>query len=197
MARVCECVPAGGGAGQGGGGAVCVDACARVRGCAGAFQTASKQIERNPASGWFNVFKRDGKWVGEVRSRGVYLRTSGHAEAWRAAAELEWLLDRWCREHGAWAAAEAVCMLRHHACGRVCAGVARSELVSNLPQLRAAGHVDAEGRLVVPVLVVRLRTLPAPRLGAPQPLVRVRPSCRRWLRGAPTRRCVAWVRRCR
>jgi hypothetical protein len=56
---------------------------------------------------------------------------------------------------------------------RVCAGVPRSELVSNLPQLQAAGHVDAEGRLVVPVAVRRLPKLPAPRSGAPAPLVRL------------------------
>jgi hypothetical protein len=47
--------------------------------------------------------------------------------------------------------------------------------VSNLPQLQAAGHVDAEGRLVKPVVVRRLCALPAPRLGAPKPLVRLQP----------------------
>jgi hypothetical protein len=82
-------------------------------------------------------------------------------------------------------------------CGRVGAGIARSELVSNLPQLQAAGHVDAEGRLVKPVVVRRLRTLPAPRRGAPAPLVRVWLRCRRCHRGRPTRRCVVWVHRCR
>jgi hypothetical protein len=69
--------------------------------------------------------------------------------------------------------------------------------VSNLPQLQAAGHVDAVGRLVKPVVVRRLRTLPAPRLGAPKPLVRVQLRCRCCARGAPTRRCVVWVSRCR
>jgi hypothetical protein len=69
--------------------------------------------------------------------------------------------------------------------------------VSNLPQLQAAGHADAEGRLVKAVVVRRLPTLPAPRRGAPAPLVRVRLRCRRCVSGAPTRRCVLWVRRCR
>jgi hypothetical protein len=82
-------------------------------GCAGAFQTATHQIERNPASGWFNVYKRNGKWVGVVIARGVYLRTSPHAEAWRAAVELEWLLDRWCREHGACVRSGAACTRWH------------------------------------------------------------------------------------
>jgi hypothetical protein len=92
-----------------------------VCGCAGAFLIPGQgQVHRNPACSWFNVYKRDGKWVGVVRARGVRLRTSGHAEAWRAAVELEWLLDRWCREHGAcrsvlW----AVCSAWHFACGRV------------------------------------------------------------------------------
>jgi hypothetical protein len=83
------------------------------------------------------------------------------------------------------------------ACGHVVAGVARSECVSNLPQLQAAGHVDAEGRLAVPVVVRRLRKLPAPRLAAPRPLVRSRARCCRCARGAPTRWCVVWLRRCR
>jgi hypothetical protein len=56
--------------------------------------------------------------------------------------------------------------------------------VSNLPQLQAAGHVDAEGRLVKAVVAGRLPKLPAPRLGAPKPLVRVRLRCRRCSRGA-------------
>jgi hypothetical protein len=119
VARLCECAPAGG---EGGGGAVCTDVRVCVVGCAGAFQTAVQQIERNPASGWFNVVKRKGgKWVGYVGARGVYLRTSPHAEAWRAAVELEWLLDRWCREHGAWAATGAGCMPCHCACVAVSA----------------------------------------------------------------------------
>jgi hypothetical protein len=106
----------------GGGGAVCMCGCACVGGCAGAFQTANKQlINRNPASGCFNVRKWGRKWVGEVQSRGVYLRTSGHAEAWRAAVELEWLLDRWCRKHGALAAAGALRPMCHRAYAAVCA----------------------------------------------------------------------------
>jgi hypothetical protein len=153
--------------------------------CAGAFLTTHHHIERNPASGWFNVYKLKDKWVGYVYARGVYLRTSRHAEAWRAAVELEWLLDRWCREHGACGAAGAARMRWHRLCGRVGAGVPRSELVSNLPQLQAAGHVDAEGRLVKAVVVRRLRTQPAPRSGAPKPLVRVRLRCRRCARGTP------------
>jgi hypothetical protein len=175
VARSCECALAGGGR-AGGGGGLCawMRGCGCVGGCAGVFQTATKRIERNPACGWFNVHKAKGKWVGVVIARGVYLRTSRHAEAWRAAVELEWLLDRWCREHGAWAAAGTACMRWHRGCGRVVAGVPRSELVSNLAQLQAAGHVDAEGRLVKAVVVRRLRTQPAPRLGAPKPLVRVR-----------------------
>jgi hypothetical protein len=60
-------------------------------------------------------------------------------------------------------------------------------LVSNLPQLQAAGHVDTEGRLVKAVVVRRLPTLPAPRHGAPKPLVRVLLRCRRCACGAPTR----------
>jgi hypothetical protein len=80
-----------------------------VGGCAGAFLTASKQIERNPVCGWFSVYKEGRKWVGVVIARGVRLRTSPHAEAWRAAVELEWLLDRWCRKHGACGAVEAAC----------------------------------------------------------------------------------------
>jgi hypothetical protein len=90
-------------------------------GCAGAFQTAWQQIERNPACGWFNVYKLHGKWIGRVGARGVVLRTSQHAEPWRAAVELEWLLDRWCRKHGAWAAAGAVCSPWHRACVAMCA----------------------------------------------------------------------------
>jgi hypothetical protein len=100
VARLCECAL---GWQEGGGAAVCMGVRGRVwvDGCAGAFQTAHHQIERNPASGWFNVTKHKGKWVGVVKARGVELRTSPHAEAWRAAVELEWLLDRWCRKHGA------------------------------------------------------------------------------------------------
>jgi hypothetical protein len=186
LVRVC----AGGWQGRGGG--VCAWTCVRVcvGGCAGAFQTAGQLIHRNPASGWFNVFKSGRKWVGVVGARGVNLRTSLHAEAWCAAVELEWLLDLWCREHGAWVATGLACMPCNRACGPVGAGVARSEFVSNLPQLQAAGHVDAEGRLVKPVVVRRLRALPAPRLGAPKPLVRVRARCGRCTRGAPTRRRV-------
>jgi hypothetical protein len=64
-------------------------------------------------------------------------------------------------------------------------------LVSNLPQLQAAGHVDAEdrpqvvphvnaeGRLLKPVVVLRLPDMPAPRLGAPEPLVRLWLRCHR------------------
>jgi hypothetical protein len=105
----------------GGGGHVYMDVRGRGRGCgcAGAFQTATKQIERNPVCGWFNVVKVKGKWVGQVYGRGVELRTSPHAEAWRAAVELEWLLDRWCREHGECGAAGAACMPRHRACAAV------------------------------------------------------------------------------
>jgi hypothetical protein len=99
VACLCECARwrvAGGG----GGGCAHGHAGERVVGCAGAFRTVLRQIKRNPACGWFNVFKYKGKWVGQVIARGVTLRTSGRADAWRAAVELEWLLDRWCREHG-------------------------------------------------------------------------------------------------
>jgi hypothetical protein len=98
----------------------CVCGRGRMRGCAGAFRTVLRQIERNPSCGWFNVVKVNGKWRGGVVTRGVHLRTSLHAEAWRAAVELEWLLDRWCREHGACGAALGdVRMPRHRACAAV------------------------------------------------------------------------------
>jgi hypothetical protein len=157
----------------------------RVSGCAGAFQTATHQIERNPACGWFNVYLRaaDGKWIGVVGARGVYLRTSPHAEAWQAAVELEWLLDRWCHEHGACGAVfGAACTLCHRVCARVGADVPRSELVTNLPQLQAMSvpvhgklvvPVNAEGRVVVPVDVLKMPKMPAPVLPGPTPLVRV------------------------
>jgi hypothetical protein len=99
----------------GGGGRMCAWArgCVCVHGCAGAFLIPGQgQVHRNPAYGWFNVRKQHGKWVGQVIARGVRLRTSGHAEAWRAAVELEWLLDRWCRKHGACGAVGAACCRR-------------------------------------------------------------------------------------
>jgi hypothetical protein len=107
--------------GGGGGGIGSMDARVRawVDGCAGAFQTVHNQVKRNPACDWFNVVKRRGKWVGCVIARGIILRTSPHAEAWRAAVELEWLLDRWCRKHGALAATGAACMPWHRACAVV------------------------------------------------------------------------------
>jgi hypothetical protein len=101
VACVCECAPAGGWQGAGGGGGVHERVGVWAWGCAGAFQTASQQIHRNPASALFNVVKKGGKWVGRAFARGVELRTSRHAEAWHAAVELGWLLDRWCRKHGA------------------------------------------------------------------------------------------------
>jgi len=71
---------------------------------AGAFTTAfgAQRVTRNADSGYFNVGKRNGKWRGEARARGVTLRTTPHAEAWRAAVELEWLLGLWCAKHGEW-----------------------------------------------------------------------------------------------
>jgi hypothetical protein len=68
---------------------------------AGAFTTAigGKRVTRN-GSGYFNVYKSHGKWVGLVKARGVKLHTTYHAEAWRAAVELEWLLGLWCAKHG-------------------------------------------------------------------------------------------------
>jgi hypothetical protein len=119
VARLCECALAGGSGGGGRG--VHGRVGGRVGGCAGAFQTAKRHIVRNPACGWFNVVKRKGKWVGKVIARGVELCTSVHAEAWRAAVELEWLLDRWCRKHGACGAVGAVCMLWQRACVAMCA----------------------------------------------------------------------------
>jgi len=69
---------------------------------AGAFTTGigGRRVTRNADSGYFNVRKRSGKWVGHVRARGVTLRTTPHAEAWRAAVALEWLLGLWCAKHG-------------------------------------------------------------------------------------------------
>jgi hypothetical protein len=68
---------------------------------AGVFTTAlGVPLFRNRLSGYFNVMRRGVYWLGEIRARGVSLRTSLHVEAWRAAAELDWVLDRWCRKHG-------------------------------------------------------------------------------------------------
>jgi len=58
-----------------------------------------RRVTRNVDSGYFNVRKRDGKWLGQVKARGVTLYTSPHAEAWRAAVELEWVLGLWCAKH--------------------------------------------------------------------------------------------------
>jgi hypothetical protein len=57
-------------------------------------------VVRNRLSGYFNVMRRGSLWIGELRARNVSLHTSLHAVAWRAAAELDWVLDRWCRKHG-------------------------------------------------------------------------------------------------
>jgi hypothetical protein len=88
----------------GGGGHVCpcawTLAFAWLGACAGTFRKANKQlIHRNPACGMFNVYQVGEMWRGKVTARGVTLRTSFHTEAWRAAVELEWLLDRWCRRY--------------------------------------------------------------------------------------------------
>jgi len=77
---------------------------------AGAFTNATtgRRVTRNVDSGYFNVLKRYGKWVGQVKARGVPLYTSRHAEAWRAAVELEWVLGLWCAKHGEWRYAAAL-----------------------------------------------------------------------------------------
>jgi len=92
---------------------------------AGSFTTAIKglRLTRNVDSGYFNVYKSHGKWEGHVVARGVTLRTRPHAEAWRAAVELEWVLGLWCAKHGEWRGAGVavrtwrVC----HGCWLVCA----------------------------------------------------------------------------
>jgi len=149
--------------------------------CAGAFTTAiqGKRITRNVGSGYFNVSKYNGKWRGQVNARGVPLRTTAHAEAWRAAVELEWVLGLWCAKHGEW---------RGCGCGacapwllsRVrgwCAGVPRGELVSNLPQLQAEGRVGSDGRLAEGMEVDREPELPAPVEAAPKSTVRAAVGC--------------------
>jgi len=55
---------------------------------------------------------------------------------------------------------------------RWCAGVSRSELVSNLPQLQAEGRVGSDGRLAEAVEVDREPELPAPVNAAPKSRVR-------------------------
>jgi len=67
-------------------------------------------MTRNLGSGYFNVVKHNGKWRGQVEARGVTLRTSPHAEAWRAAVELEWVLGLWCAKHGEWRSVGCRCV---------------------------------------------------------------------------------------
>jgi len=166
--------------------------------CAGTFLTSfgGHRVTRNVDSGYFNVYKSHGKWVGVVEARGAKLRTWYHAEAWRAAVELEWVLGLWCAKHGEWRYAAALWCVRHGCWAGVrgwCAGVPRGELVSNLPQLQAEGRVGSDGGLAEAMEVDREPELPAPR--APKSTVRAAVGCGRQCAacGCTTDQC---VRRC-
>jgi len=144
-------------------------------------------VTRHVDSGYFNVRKHKGKWRGQVEARGVTLYTSLHAEAWRAAVALEWLLGLWCAKHGEWRGLSrcGVCAI---AVGW-CAGVPRSEVVSNLPQLQAEDRVGSDGRVAAVVEVKREPQLLDPRL---EPKSRVRVVARLislWMRDGPMSAC--------
>jgi hypothetical protein len=190
---LCECALAGG---RGRGACVFPWTCGRVGGCAGAFQTAVHQIERNPACGWFNVYKWRGKWIGQVFARGVQLRTTPHAEAWRAAVELEWLLDRWCREHGACLGSGAARMFPPH-----CACVRRgsTERVSEQPAAAAGGGARGRGGPAggacggaAAAQAAGSSLWSACTAGAFATALAIAAYA-----APPTRRCVMWARRCR
>jgi len=150
--------------------------------------TRGKRVTRNAGSGYFNVVKYNGKWRGQVMARGVDLRTSPHAEAWRAAVELEWVLGLWCAKHGEWRGCRCAACAPWLLAGvrGWCAGVPRSEVVTNLPQLQAEGRVGSDGRLAEAMEVDREPELPAPpapksvcapALAAPKAMVRVAVGC--------------------
>jgi len=158
---------------------------------AGSFTTAIKghRVTRHVDSGYFNVVKDRNKWLGLVKARGAKLRTSCHAEAWRAAVALEWVLGLWCAKHGELQGCR--CVAERRASWLLagvrgwCAGVPRGELVSNLPQLQAEGRVGSDGRLAEAVEVDHKPDLPAPVL-APKSMVRAAVGwelCCVWLRG--------------
>jgi len=67
---------------------------------------------------------------------------------------------------------------------RVCAGVPRGEVVSNLPQLQAEGRVGSDGRLAAALEIDREPELPELVKAAPKATVRAAVGCelcRVWL----------------
>jgi hypothetical protein len=86
------------------------------------------------ASGYlFNVSRdaKTGKWLAQMKLRGLNVHTRYHKHAWQAAADLEWQLARWCAH----------------------TGEPRSRYVSNAARLVELGRADAAGVLTEAVTV--------------------------------------------